>query len=177
MTDLVEWLRDVWRDSDPRLEDFSAFLEKMQKIYRDIDWKLNRVIMYMTNFHQETNKLVRVYTHRIEPNWRAVEWHPQYNKIWYQFAWSGLRIGPKSEIMLLTPKDGKFDSMEEVFDQASISEVKLEMQKAPTAAATSIAKAVRRIMLIRQQEMQLPSIHIWAGQTTVARQVKVGQGW
>jgi hypothetical protein len=41
MTDPVEWLRDLQRDSDPSFEDFKACLEEMQKMYSDKDRKLN----------------------------------------------------------------------------------------------------------------------------------------
>jgi hypothetical protein len=62
MTDPVEWLRDLLRDSDPCLEDFEAFSEEMQKMYGDKHRKLNPAMKCMTNFLQGANEPVRVYT-------------------------------------------------------------------------------------------------------------------
>jgi hypothetical protein len=129
MTDPVEWLPDLRRDSDPRLEDFEAFSEEMQKMYGDKDRKLNAAMKCMTDFLQGANEPVRVYANRIKANWRAAGWLPQDNKNLYEIAWSGLRPGLKSKIKPLTPKNGRFDSMEELFDRAANSEVKLDGKK------------------------------------------------
>jgi len=37
MTDLVDWLRDLQRETDPCLEGSEAFSEEMQKMYGDKD--------------------------------------------------------------------------------------------------------------------------------------------
>jgi hypothetical protein len=129
MTDPVEWLRDLRRDSDPCLEDFEAFSEEMQKMYGDKDRKLNAAMKCMTDFLQGANEPVRVYANRIKANWRAAGWLPQDNKNLYEIAWSGLRPGLKSKIKPLTPKNGRFDSMEELFDRAADSEVKPDGKK------------------------------------------------
>jgi len=68
ITDLVEWLRDLLRDSDPCLEDFEAFSEEMQKIYGDNVRILNMAMMSMTDFLQGQNDPVRVYTSGIKTN-------------------------------------------------------------------------------------------------------------
>jgi hypothetical protein len=102
MTDPVEWLRDLRRDSDPCLEDFEAFSEAMQKMYGNKDRKLNAAMKRMTDFLQGANEQVRVYANRIKANWRAAGWIPQDNKNLYEMAWSGLRPGLKSKIKPLT---------------------------------------------------------------------------
>jgi hypothetical protein len=61
MTNPVEWLPDLRRDSDPCLKDCEAFSEEMQKMYGDEDRKLNAAVMCMTDFHQGANEPVRVY--------------------------------------------------------------------------------------------------------------------
>jgi hypothetical protein len=124
MTDLVELLRDLMRDSYPRLDDFEAFSEEMKKRYGKKNPKLNAAMKCMTDCLQGTNELVRVYANRIKANWRSAELLPQDNKNLYEIAWSRLRPGLKSKIKPLTPKKGRFDSMEELFDRAADSEVK-----------------------------------------------------
>jgi hypothetical protein len=60
MTDPVEWLRDLRTDSNPCLEDFEAFSSAMQKLYGDMDRKLNATMKCMTNFLRGQNEPVRV---------------------------------------------------------------------------------------------------------------------
>jgi len=67
---------------------------------------------------------VRVYANRIKANWIAAGWLPQDNKNLYEITWSGLRLGLKFKIKPLNPRNGKFDSMKELFDRAADSEVK-----------------------------------------------------
>jgi len=126
MTNPVEWLRDLWRHSDPCLEVVEAFWEEMHNMYGDKDGKLKTAMKCMTEFLKGANEPVRVYTNQIKANWRAARWLQQDNKYHYEIAWSRLQAGLKSKIKPLTPKIGKFDSMEELFDCAANSEVKLD---------------------------------------------------
>jgi len=86
ITDPVEWLRDLRRDTSPCLEDVEVFSEEMQKMYGDKDRKLNAPMKRMTEFLQGANDLVRVYANRIKANWRAAGWLPQDNKNLYEIA-------------------------------------------------------------------------------------------
>jgi len=83
----------------------------------------------MTDFLQGANEPVRVYANRIKANWRAAGWLRQDNKDLYEIAWSGLQPGLQSKIKPLTPKNGRFDSMEELFNRAADSEVKPDSKK------------------------------------------------
>jgi hypothetical protein len=123
MTDLVEWLRDLWRGSDHCLEDFEAFSEEMQKIYGDTEGKPNAAMKCISDLLQGANEPVRVYANRIKANWRAAGFLPQDNKNLYEIAWRGLRPGRRSKIKLLTSKNGRVDSMAELFDRGADSEV------------------------------------------------------
>jgi len=129
MTDPVEWIRNLRRASDPCLEDFEASSEEKQKMSGDKDRKLNAAMKCMTDFLQGVNEPVRVYANPIKANWGAAGWLPQDTKNLYEIAWSGLRPRLKSNIKLLTPKNGRFDSMEELFDRAADSEVKPDGKK------------------------------------------------
>jgi len=129
MTDPVEWLWDLWGDSDPCLEDFEAFSEEMQKMHRNKEWKLNAAMKCLTDFLQGANEPVRVYANRIKAKWRTAGWLPQDNMNLYEIACSGLQPGLKSKIKPLTPKNGWSDSMQDLFDRAAHSEVKPDGQK------------------------------------------------
>jgi hypothetical protein len=132
MTDPVQWLRDLQRDSNPWFEGFEAFSEEMQTMYGDKDRKLNAAMKCMTDFLQGVNVPVRVYANRINANWRAAGCLPQDNKNLYKIAWSGLRPRLKSMMKPLTPNNGRFDSMEELFNRADDLEVKPDGTKSET---------------------------------------------
>jgi hypothetical protein len=78
----------------------------------------------MTDFLQGANEPVGVYGNRIKANWSAAVWLPQDNMNLYEIAWSGQRRRLKSKIKPLTPKNGRFNIMEQVFDLAADSKVK-----------------------------------------------------
>jgi len=61
MTDPIEWLRELQRDSDPYLKHFDVILEDMQKMYSDQNGNLNWLILSLTDNFQGSNELVRVH--------------------------------------------------------------------------------------------------------------------
>jgi len=128
-TDPVEWFRDLQRDSDPCLEDFEAFSAEMQMMYGIKDRKLNPAMKCMSDFLEAANELVRVYANRIPANGRAAGWLPQDKKNLYEIAWSGLWPGLKFKFKPLTPINGRFDSIEELFERGADSEVKPDGNK------------------------------------------------
>jgi len=123
MTDSVKWIRDQQGDSYPCLEDFEAFSVEMQKMYGHKDRQLTVAMKCMTDLIEGANELVRGYANRIKANWEAAGWLQMDNKYLYKIAKSGPQPGLKSRIKPLTPKNGKFDSMEELFDRAAHSHV------------------------------------------------------
>jgi len=100
-----------------------AFSEEMQKMYGEKDWKLNTAMKCRTDFLQGVNEQVRVYTNPIKANRRPVAWLLPDNTYHYEIAWSRLRPRLKFKIKPLTPMNAKFDSMEELFDRATNSDV------------------------------------------------------
>jgi hypothetical protein len=131
MTDLVELLQDLRRESDACWADFKAFMEQMHNMYDNKAWKLNAVMMCIANFQQGVNDLVRVYGNGIKANRRAAGWLRHDNKNHYQNALRGLRPGLKSKFNLLTTNSGAVDSMEELFDRTADSEVMPDSKKPP----------------------------------------------
>jgi len=83
MTNPVEWLRDLLRDSDACLEDFEAFSDEMQQMYGDKDQTLSAAMKGVTDFLQGANEPARVCTNRIKESWTAAGWLPQDNKNLY----------------------------------------------------------------------------------------------
>jgi len=123
MTNWVEWVRDLWRDSDPYLEDFADFSQVMQKMSGDMDWKLNAAVQCMTDSLPGANELVRVYVDWVQANWRAAGLRLQDDRNLYEIAWSRLWPRLKIKIHTFTPKNGMFDRIEELSDCAADSEV------------------------------------------------------
>ena len=93
-------------------------------MYGDKDRKLNAAMKCVTDCLLGANESVRFYANRIKANWRLAGWLWQQNKKLYEIAWGGLRPRLKSKIKPLSPKNGRFDCMEELFDRAAHSQVK-----------------------------------------------------
>jgi len=91
MTDPLEWLRDLHKDSDHSLEDLEAFSEKMQKMYGNSDQKLNTAMYCMTDFLQGANEVVSVYTNRMKVISREVGWFLQADQNIYEIPLSRLQ--------------------------------------------------------------------------------------
>jgi len=72
---------------------------------------------------------VGVYANQIKANWRAAGWLPRHHENLYEIAWCRLRPGLEFNMKQLTLKNGRFDTMEEVFDCAADSEVKPDSKK------------------------------------------------
>jgi len=96
MTDPMDWIRDIRRDSEPCLEDFEAFSDEMQMIHCDQDRNLNVAMKCMTDSLHGANEQVSVYANRIKANRRAAGWLLRDNKNLYEIAWIGLPTGLKS---------------------------------------------------------------------------------
>jgi len=129
MTDPVERLQVLRRYSDPRLEDFEGFLEAMQKMSADKDWKPSAAMQCMTDFLQGAHAPMRVYANRIIANWTAAEWLPLHNKNHCEMARSGLGFGLQSRIWPLIPQNDVFDRMDEIYNRAADSEAKPDGHK------------------------------------------------
>jgi hypothetical protein len=124
MTDPSEWASDLRADSDPCLEDFDLFAEEIYRIYGDKDRRNRAVMKMLDEYIQLPNEPVRTYANRIKANWRQAGWNlPELEIARYDMAWGGLRHHLKNKIGPMTPKSGRFESIEELFDKAAASEV------------------------------------------------------
>jgi len=92
-------------------------------IYRNQDRILNAAMQCMPNFLPESNEPVRIYANWMNAYWRAAGLLLQNYQSLYEVAWSGLQPALKFKIKQLTPKNGNFASMEELFNSAADSEI------------------------------------------------------
>jgi len=74
-TEPAEWASDLRKATNPCLDDFELFMNKLQKMYGDKDRRLNSVTKAMQEYQQLSNEAVRVYANRLKANWRRAGWN------------------------------------------------------------------------------------------------------
>jgi len=74
-TDPSEWDSDLWHKAHPWFQDIELFAQEIMKMYEDKDQWLNSAMKSMQEYHQFSNKSVRVYTNRMRANWRRAGWN------------------------------------------------------------------------------------------------------
>jgi len=91
-TDPSEWASDLQESKDPCLENFELFMNELQKMYGDKDWRLNSATKAIQEYQQLPTESVRVYANRLKANWRRAGWNLIMHKVvLYDMAWAGLR--------------------------------------------------------------------------------------
>jgi len=124
MTDPSERAGDISAGSDPCLQDFDLFSQEMAKVYGDKNWRRVAVITLMQEYIQLPQESVRAYANRVNVKWWQAGWNLQKHKeVLYDIAWAGLRNSLKNKVGLMTPACGRFDTLDEFFDEAAASEV------------------------------------------------------
>jgi len=100
-SDPSEWGSDVRDTQDLCLENFELFTRELQKMYGDIDWRLNSAIKTMQAYWQLPNKSVRRYANSFKANRRRADWNLIMHEVFlYNMAWAGrwqvlkTKVGP-----------------------------------------------------------------------------------
>jgi hypothetical protein len=82
------------------------------------------VMMMMQEYIQLPQQSIRAYANRVKANWRQAEWNlKKHDEVLYEIAWVGLRNTVMNKGGPMTAACGRFDSLDEFFDQTAASQV------------------------------------------------------
>jgi len=86
----------------------------------------------MQPYIQLAQESVRAYANHVKANWNQPGWNLQkHEEVLYDIAWAGLRNSLKNNVGSMTPTCGRFDTLDEFFDQAVASDVTHVKNKKP----------------------------------------------
>jgi hypothetical protein len=73
----------------------------------------------MQGYHN-SDENIRAYANRLRRNWREAGWdEEQHNIMLYDMIWAGLKPYLHPNLRPLTKANGRFDSIDELFDTAA----------------------------------------------------------
>jgi len=130
MIDPIPCGQDLQKTNSTCLHNFDHFVGEMQKMYGDEDRRLNVAKKSYVNFPQgydNANENLRAYANRLRWKWREAEWDEvQFQPMLYNMGWGGLKADSLPKLKPFTNADGKFNSIDELFDRAADVETELE---------------------------------------------------
>jgi len=130
MIDPITWGQDLQKNNSTCLHDFDLFVGEIQKMYGDKDRRLNVARKSFYDFPQgyyNANENVRAYANRLRRNWREAEWDEvQFQPMLYDMVWAGLKADLLPRLKPFTKANGKFNSIDELFDRAADVETEPE---------------------------------------------------
>jgi len=86
----------------------------------------------MQGYTQLPEESVRAYGNRLKVIWRQSGWNLQtHQELLFDIAWAGLRNSLKNNVGLMTPANGRFDTLAKFFGKAAASEVTHVENKKP----------------------------------------------
>jgi len=150
MTDPETWGHDLLTDNHPCLHDLDLFITEIRMQLDDKDPRQNsstRAYHKMMQGYHNPDENVRVYANRLRRNWRESGWDEEHHKIMlYDMIWAGLKPYLWLKLMPFTKTNGRFDSMEELCDQAADVETprKSDMQQQSTEIGGGNQKEKKR---------------------------------
>jgi len=123
MTDPVTWSHDLLANDHPCLNDLDLFIIEFGKQYGDKDRRQKsstRAYHEMMQGYHNPDKNVRAYANRLRRNWRESGWDEEQHKIMlYDMIWAGLKPYLWPKLRPFTKTNGRFDSIDELFDRAA----------------------------------------------------------
>jgi len=123
MTDPVTLGHDLLADDHPCLHDLDLFITKIRKQDGDKDRRQNssmRAYQEMIQGYHNPDENVRAYANRLRRNWTESGWDEEHHKIiLYDMIWAGLKPYLWPKLRPFTKTNGKFDSIDELFDRVA----------------------------------------------------------
>jgi hypothetical protein len=131
MIDPITCGQDLQKNNSPCLNNLDLFVAEIQKMYGDKDRRLNLARKSFGNFPQgyySAGENIGAYTNRLLRNWRQAEWDEvQFQPMLYDMVWAGLKAALLPKLKLFTKENGKFNSIDELFDR--VADVETEPEK------------------------------------------------
>jgi hypothetical protein len=158
MIDPITWGQDLLTNDSPCIHDFDLFINEIQKMYGEMDCKLNagtRLYHEIRKCHHDPDESVRAYAIRLRRNWREAGWDEEQQMLsCYHTIWAGVKPDLHRKISPFHNEDGMFDSSDELFDQAADVETKpqkYDKSQQPRQYGETIVQ--------RRQKMRILTIH------------------
>jgi hypothetical protein len=120
MIDPITWGQDLHKNNSTCLHDFNLFFGEIQKMFSDKDRRLNMVkksFYHCPQGYYNANENIRAYANRLQRNWREAEWDEvQFQPMLYDMVWGGLKADLQPKLKPFTQANGKFNSIDKLFD-------------------------------------------------------------
>jgi len=130
MIDPITLGQDLQQNNSPCLNNLDLFVAEIQKMYGDMDRRHNVARKSFYDFppgYYNADENVRAYANRLRRNWREAEWDEvQFQPMLYDMVWAGLKADLLPKLKPFTKENGKFNSIDELFEPAADVETEPE---------------------------------------------------
>jgi hypothetical protein len=156
VTHPAEWANRLVLSQSASLNDLDRFEKELREVYGDRDRQLNAAFVAygeMAKGYHDSDESVRDFESPIRSNWRDAGWHADDDselgqRMLYDLIWVGLRPAIRARIRPFAGKNGRFDTVEELFEKAHEVEVKPNRDRCAQSAerhGTSGGKDKKRL--------------------------------
>jgi hypothetical protein len=145
MTNPVTWGHDRLTDDHPCIHHLELLINEIQKQYGDKDRRQNsstQAYHEMMHGYHSPDENVRAYADRLRRTRRESGWDEEHHKIMlYNVVWAGLKPYLWPKLGPFTKVNGRFDSIDQLFNRAADLETPRKSEKQlPTESAGSSQK-------------------------------------
>jgi hypothetical protein len=150
VTHPAEWANRLVLNRSASLNNWGRFEKRLREVYGDRDRQLNAALVAVGEIAQgyhDSDESVRDFESRTRSNWRDAGWHMDEedddsaeSRILYDLAWAGLRPAIRTRIRPFAGKNGRFDTLEELFEKAHEVEIKPNRERRAQQPASTAEK-------------------------------------
>jgi len=130
MINPITWGQDLQKNNAPCLNNLDLFIAEIQMMYGDKDRRPNvatRSVYESPQGYYNAEEDIWVYANLLRWNGREVEWDEvHFQPMLYNMDWVGLKADLLPTLKPFTKENGKFNSIDELFDQAADLETQPE---------------------------------------------------
>jgi hypothetical protein len=150
VTHPAEWGNQLGLNPSASLNNWGRFEKRLRVVYGDRDRQLNAALVAVgeiTQGYHDSDESVRDFESRTRSNWRDSGWHMNEedddsaeSRILYDLAWAGLRPAIRMRIRPFAGKNGRFDTLEKLFEKAHEVEIKPNRERRAQQPASPAEK-------------------------------------